>query len=270
MRIVDPQFRLIIREEITLMLSEGVFDGTLGAGKPTTPSAAEKAAAQATELALSKKVADSGVKKLAPAIKDVKAAVEKADPEDLKKMVKNWGKPAEPQEQEVEEKDKTKVTSSLTQPAALPAAQAKAQTKPQALSTDPKELAAAELNKQPEKPFEKQTQAEKIKSAAKVSAAALKLSQSNGGQAREMAAIVKDNPAARAAFAMTPGMTDLQASVDANLKAKGKDPLTAVGDAWRELGQMTSRYGLAEARHRWIENELRKLSERDKQIHLKL
>jgi hypothetical protein len=85
-----------------------------------------------------------------------------------------------------------------------------------------------------------------------------------------MAAIVKDNPAARAAFAMTPGMTDLQASVDANLKAKGKDPLTAVGDAWRELGQMTSRYGLAEARHRWIENELRKLSERDKQIHLKL
>lgn len=255
MRIVDPKFRLIIREEITLMLNEGVFDGTLGAGRPTTPSAAEKAATQATELALSKKVADSGVKKLAPAIKDVKATVEKADPEDLKKMVKNWGKPAEPQEQEAEEKDKTKVTPSPTQPAA----QAKTQTKPQDLSTDPKELAAAELNKQPEKPFEKQTQSEKIKSAAKVSAAALKLSQSNGGQAREMAAIVKDNPAARAAFAMTPGMTDLQASVDANLKARGKDPLTSVGDAWRELGRMTSKYGLAEARHLWIERELQML-----------
>lgn len=256
MRIVDPKFRLIIREEITLMLNEGVFDGTLGAGRPTTPSAAERAAAQATELALSKKVADSGVKKLAPAIKDVKATVEKADPEDLKKMVKNWGKPAKPQEQEAEEKDKTKVTPSPTQPAALPTAQAK----PQDLSTDPKELAAAELNKQPDKPFEKQTQSEKIKSAAKVSAAALKLSQSNGGQAREMAAIVKDNPAARAAFAMTPGMTDLQASVDANLKARGKDPLTSVGDAWRELGQMTSKYGLAEARRRWIERELRMIS----------
>lgn len=260
MRIVDPQFRLIVREEVALALSEGVFDGTLGAGRPTTPSAAEKAATQATELALSKKVADSGVKKLAPAIKDVKATVEKANPEDLKKMIKNWGKPAEPQEQEAEEKDETKVIPSSTQPAVPPAAQAKAQAKQQELPTDPKEIAAAELSKQPEKPFEKQTQSEKIKSAAKVSAAALKLSQSNGGQAREMAAIVKDNPAARAAFAMTPGMTDLQASVDANLKARGKDPLTSVGDAWRELGQMTSKYGLAEARRRWIERELRMIS----------
>jgi hypothetical protein len=248
MRISESQLRRIICQEARLALQEGVFDGNLGAGRPATPSAAEKASTQATELALSKKMADSGAKKLSPAIKDEKAAISKADPEELKKMVKNWGKAPEGAEEEkkAETPQASTVMSKITQ-----AATAQPGAKP--TPVEPKDIAPAT----PEKPFEKQSQQEKMKSAAKVSAAALRLSQSNGGQARDMAKIIKDNPAVRTAFAMTPGMADIQASVDANLKARGKDPLTSVGDAWRELGQMTSRYGLAEGRRRWIAQELR-------------
>lgn len=84
--------------------------------------------------------------------------------------------------------------------------------------------------------------------AGKASAAVLNLTKRDPQGAREMLATMKSNPKLRTAVLSTPGMTDLQTAADTNLRAAGKDPRTAVGDEWREIGKLASKYNLSEAR----------------------
>jgi hypothetical protein len=71
-----------------------------------------------------------------------------------------------------------------------------------------------------------------------------------------MLSTMKSNPKLRAAVASTSGVPDLQSAVDTNLKAGGKDPSTAVGDSWRELGRLTRKYNLSESLSTIINEEI--------------
>ena len=78
-------------------------------------------------------------------------------------------------------------------------------------------------------------------------AAVLNLSKRDAQGATDMLSTMKSNPKLRAAVSSTPGMSDMQSAVDTRLKAGGKDPNTAIGDSWRELGKLTSKYNLSES-----------------------
>lgn len=86
-------------------------------------------------------------------------------------------------------------------------------------------------------------------------AAVLNLSKRDAQGATDMLSTMKSNPKLRAAVGSTPGMSDMQSAVDTRLKAGGKDPSTAIGDSWRELGKLTSKYNLSEAILEIIEEE---------------
>ena len=96
--------------------------------------------------------------------------------------------------------------------------------------------------------FGKEKQVPDKEDSKKAAAAVLDLSTRDPQGATDMLSTMKKNPTLRAAVASTPGMIDMQAAVDANLKAGGKDPSTAVSDSWRELGRLTSKYNLSESR----------------------
>ncbi len=96
----------------------------------------------------------------------------------------------------------------------------------------------------------------------KAAAAVLNLSKRDAQGSNEMLSNLKGNPTLRGAVLTTPGMTDMQTAVDMNLRAAGRDPRTAIGDSWRELGKMTSKYNLAEGKlQRIIREELTLLRE---------
>lgn len=82
--------------------------------------------------------------------------------------------------------------------------------------------------------------------SSKASAAVLNLTKRDSQGSKDVLDSMKSNPKLRAAVISTPGMTDLQSAVDSNLRAQGKNPKTAVGDSWRELGHLASRYNLSE------------------------
>jgi hypothetical protein len=73
----------------------------------------------------------------------------------------------------------------------------------------------------------------------------LKMSKQGGPATKDLTDTVKKNPNLRTAINSTPGMADLGNVVDTNLRSVGKDPNKQTGEAWRELGQVASRYGLA-------------------------
>jgi hypothetical protein len=98
-----------------------------------------------------------------------------------------------------------------------------------------------ETGEEDEKP--KATDPDQSKVAA---AAVLNLSKRDVAGSKDMLTNLKDNPHLRNAVLSVPGMTDLQTAADMNLKAAGKDPKTAISDNWRELGKLSSKYGLAE------------------------
>ena len=88
------------------------------------------------------------------------------------------------------------------------------------------------------------TDPEEMKKAA---AAVLNLSKRDPQGSTEMLSNLKTNPQLRAAVLTQPGMNDMQQAADMNLRAAGRDPKTAVGDSWRELGKLSSKYNLAES-----------------------
>jgi len=98
----------------------------------------------------------------------------------------------------------------------------------------------------------KVTDPEEMKKAA---AAVLNLSKRDPQGSKEMLSNMKDNPQLRGAVLATPGMTDMQSAADMKLRASGRDPKTAVGDSWREIGNLSSKYNLAESDIRRIIKE---------------
>lgn len=181
MLISESNLRRLIRQEIEL--SEGIFDGNAGAGRPTPVPPDILAAAKAKEKEITTKRASLASKKVDASIpKDVKDSVKDMKPEDIKKFVKEFPPEAT--------KDK--------------------------------------------------------KATATATAAVLKMSKTNGAQAKELTDAIKQNPNLRTAINNTPGMADLGNVVDTNLRSVGKDPNRQAGEAWRELGQVASRNGLAE------------------------
>jgi len=93
----------------------------------------------------------------------------------------------------------------------------------------------------------------------KVAAAVLDLSTRDPQGSKDMLSTLKSNTTLRGAVTSTPGMTDMQSAVDANLKANGKDPQTAVADSWRELGRLTNKYNLSEHKMKINENTVKRL-----------
>jgi hypothetical protein len=96
------------------------------------------------------------------------------------------------------------------------------------------------------------TDTEEMKKAA---AAVLNLSKRDPQGSRDMLSNMKDNPQLRTAVLTTPGMNDMQSAVDMKLRAAGRDPKTAVSDNWREIGNLSTKYNLAEADVRRIIRE---------------
>lgn len=96
------------------------------------------------------------------------------------------------------------------------------------------------------KDFGKDKETPDKEDAKKAAAAVLDLSTRDAQGSTDMLSAMKSNPKLRAAVNSVPGMTDMQSAVDTKLKADGKDPSTAVGDSWRELGRLTSKYSLSE------------------------
>lgn len=103
-----------------------------------------------------------------------------------------------------------------------------------------------DYGKNDEKDDKKALRASDPEEMKKAAAAVLNLSKRDPQGSADILSNLKDNPQLRGAVISTPGMTDMQSAVDMNLRAAGRDPKTAVGDSWRELGKLSSKYNLAE------------------------
>ena len=227
--VVESLLKALIDSQI-YDLDESVFDGSLGSGRPAPVDPETRAAARAKELELSTKRAAQAAKKTAAAISSVKPEISKMDPEDQLDLVKNFGKPAPAGNDS--KTDNTSPAAAKNIPASL-------------VGSTPAE----------KEPVIKSPDDEK-ESSKKVVAAVLNLSKKDGTRAKELADAIKQNPKLRTAISTTPGMSDIDDVVDTNLRVAGKNPATAVGDSWRELGKVASRFGLAESIRQIIYEEI--------------
>lgn len=241
---MSPQkLRLIVQDEL---IREGVFDGSLGAGRPVPPTAKEKSQTQERERQNSNQLANSGSKKLVPAVKAASKQLKDVPMADVKSMVTNITKP---KEQAKEQQDaKPEASKDEKQPGSK-----QAEKKPTMLGAEPEKgklPAAPDLS-----PNAQKTAAQKKQDAALTTAAVLKLS-TDPSSARDVTKALKDSPAIRGALNTTPGVPEIEAAVSADVKSAGRDPSTDISSSWSSLGKLSRRYGLAEARRLWIESEL--------------
>ncbi len=95
MRISDSRIKQIIKEELERSLDEGIIDATAGASRPTPVSPEDRADSRARDLANAKRVADTAAKKLSGAIGQKKSEVGNMSVQDLKTLVKDYGKQPE-------------------------------------------------------------------------------------------------------------------------------------------------------------------------------
>ena len=229
---VESLLKAIINNQIH-DLDESVFDGSLGSGRPVPVDPEVLAAARAKELELSTKRAAQAAKKTAAVISTVKPEISKMDPKDQLDLVKNFGKEAPA----AAEEPKT---------AAAPAGSKPAPTAP-IMPASALPATGSTLAKSPD---------DEKEASKKVVAAVLSLSKKDGTKAKELSDAIKQNSKLRTAISTTPGMSDIDDVVDTNLRVAGKNPATAVGDSWRELGKVASRFGLAESIRQIIYEEI--------------
>lgn len=226
---VESLLKALINNQIH-DLDESVFDGSLGSGRPAPVDPETRAAARAKELELSTKRAALAAKKTAAVISAVKPEISKMDPKDQLDLVKNFGKEAPA----AAEEPKTTTAPAGSKPAPIMPA-----------STLP--ATGSALTKSPD---------DEKEASKKVVAAVLSLSKKDGTKAKELSDAIKQNSKLRTAISITPGMSDIDDVVDTNLRVAGKNPATAVGDSWRELGKVASRFGLAESIRQIIYEEI--------------
>jgi hypothetical protein len=226
--VVESLLKVLIDKQIH-DLDESVFDGSLGSGRPAPVDPEVRAAARAKELEISTKRAALAAKKTAAVINTVKPEVSKMDPKDQLDLIKNFGKeaPESPQQKTIAAPAGTKPTS--------------------AMATNTLPVGGSAPTKSPN---------DEKEASKKVVAAVLSLSKKDGTKAKELADAIKQNSKLRTAISTTPGMSDIDDVVDTNLRVAGKNPATAVGDSWRELGKVASRFGLAESIRQIIYEEI--------------
>lgn len=225
---IESLLKVLIDKQI-YNLNESMFDGSLGSGRPTTVDPEVRAAARAKELELSTNRAALAAKKTAAVINTVKPEVSKMDPKDQLDLIKNFGKeaPESPPQKTIAAPAGTKPTS--------------------ATATNTLPVGGSAPTKSPN---------DEKEASKKVVAAVLSLSKKDGTKAKELADAIKQNSKLRTAISTTPGMSDIDDVVDTNLRVAGKNPATAVGDSWRELGKVASRFGLAESIRQIIYEEI--------------
>lgn len=223
--------RELIREE---MLREGMFDGSLGAGNPTSPTAAEKAAVAASSRDNAKNLSRLASKKLVPVVKKQSDDLKDRPKEEIKSILQNWGKKPEevPGKEQEPKPAANQAQAGQKQAAAKPAATAPTTVeKPDTLDKD--------VSKDP----------------ARATAALLKLSN-DPASSRDIASYLKTNPALRTAVNSVPGSAELDASVNSTVLARGRESNKNPSDYTKALSDFSKRNGLSESHRRLIRQEI--------------